>query len=113
MVLLVNVLSGFLLTLSVSAALTPREAPEPTPTPSPSPSPSPPAPSVQDLYRTVLPRPIGETEAVVATEVPGQAPGTGGPSHADGSRDTETRDGLYLGRTRITPSFHALYVRAD
>jgi hypothetical protein len=79
-------------------------SPAPSPSPSPSPSPTPPAPSVEDLYRTILPRPIGEPEGLPAEDAAAE-PAT--PS-GDGERD-----GLYLGRVRFTPSLHASYVIAE
>ena len=49
-----------------------------------------------------------------ATESTGQAPGTAAVGPEERSRDyADTRDGFYLGRTRINPAFHALYVRAE
>jgi Putative beta-barrel porin 2 len=108
----VNVLSGLLLTLAITGPAMKRDVAEPAPSPSPSPSPA--APSVEDLYRTILPRPIGESEAVVTAEAPLQAPGTVGTGTHERSPDVaETRDGLYVGRARINPAFHALYVRAE
>jgi hypothetical protein len=79
----------------------------PAPQASPSPSP-PPEPSVADLYRSILPRPIGDPEAPATEDPGGQTPGTAGVSRDDG-----TRDGLHLGRVQLTPAFHALYVMAE
>ena len=109
--LVANVIAGYLLTFAMAAPPMPREAPTPIPTPSP--SPTPPAPSVEDLYRSILPRPIGESEVVTTAAPIGQAPGTASATNDDRTRDEGRRDGLYLGRVRLTPALHALYVRAE
>jgi hypothetical protein len=103
--------------LLIGLAVTAFAAPAPQASPSPSPSPAavqpPPAPSVEDLYRTILPRPIGESEVVETAEPTGQAPGTATGGTGERTRDERTGEGLYLGRVRFTPSLHALYVRAE
>lgn len=87
------------------AAVAAHTAPAP---PSPTAVEPPPAPSVEDLYRSLLPRPIGDPEALATEDPGGQAPGT-----ARVSRDDGARDGLHLGRVQLTPAFDALYVRAE
>ena len=107
----------------VVAALA-AQAPQPPPSPWPSapalaagaansaPAPPavepPPAPSVEDLYLSILPPPIGDPEAVATEDPGGKTPGTAGDARDDGARE-----GLYLGRVRLTPAFHALYVRGE
>jgi putative beta-barrel porin BBP2 len=93
-------------TLLLGLAVAALAVPAPQASPSPSPSP-PPAPSVEDLYRGILPPPSGDTDTPATDDSGGRTPATAGPS-----RD-EARDGLYLGRVQITPSFHASYVRAE
>jgi len=66
-----------------------------------------------DLYRTILPRPVGTSEVVAVKQVAEQAPGTESVWVEDPSRAAEPRRGIYVGRTRITPSFQLLYVRAE
>ena len=69
---------------------------------------------MEDLYRSILPRPIGESEAIVTGDAPVQAPGTPGTTTEGSSTDDAAlRDGLYVGRARINPAFHALYVTAE
>lgn len=111
-----------LIGLAVAALAAPAPQASPSPSPSaPAPAPVPahtapappavepsPAPSVEDLYLSILPRPIGDPEAVATEDPGGQTPGT-----ASDARHDEVRDGLYLGRVRLTPAFHALYVRAE
>lgn len=113
-----NLLLGLALAAAVSPA--PKPAPSPSPTPSappavvaqsaPAPPPSqvqpPPAASVEDLYRSILPAPIGDP--ALAPEAGGQAPGA-----ATAPGDDTARDGLYLGNVRIAPSVHLVYVDAE
>jgi hypothetical protein len=108
----VNVFLGVILAVAITAppSTTPA-APDPVPSPSPTPSPVAPAATVEDLYRAVLPAPIGESEPAAVGEVAGLAPGTSTASADD--RRHEDSDGLYLGRVKVTPSFHASYVNAE
>lgn len=108
---MVNVFLGLLLTLAMTGPPTTQETPSPAP--SPSPSPPPPAASVEDLYRSILPAPIGEAETVAVAEIAGQAPGTSTAANEDRTRSGETQEGLHLGRARINPSLHMVYVNAE
>jgi putative beta-barrel porin BBP2 len=68
---------------------------------------------VEDLYLSILPPAIGDPEAVVTEDRGGQAPGTAGDARDDGVRGGGVLEGLYLGRVRLTPAFHLLYVRGE
>ena len=111
------------LALTALAAFAPRASPSPSaPAPPPAaveaqgapvpPAPAaiepPPAPGLEDLYRSILPRPIGDPTVFANEDASGQTTRT-----ASGSRDDEARDALYLGTVQLTPAFHALYVRAE
>jgi putative beta-barrel porin BBP2 len=110
---------GFVL----AAVVGPQSPASPSPSPEPSPAISAPAnpqpgvaspgippsePTLEDLYRSILPRPIGDPQALAKEDPGAQAPGTAGVSRDDGARD-----GLHLGRATLTPAFEALYVRAE
>jgi putative beta-barrel porin BBP2 len=108
---------GLVLAAVVGSQAPPSPSPEPSPpisaraTPQPGvPSPvvPPSDPTLEDLYRSILPPPIGDPEPLAAEDPGGQAPGAAGVTRDDGARD-----GLYLGRVQLTPAFHALYVRAE
>ena len=95
----------------------PSPSPEPSPaigaraTPQPGvarPGVPPSDPTLEDLYRSILPSPV-DADAQMAPD----AAGGQGVGAASDARDDGARDGLHLGRIQLTPAFDALYVRAE
>ena len=90
---------GILLASLASAQATAQETPVPSPPPAPSPGPP---PALEDLDRSILPRPLGDAELQT--------------SEGLGSASTPSEDprfGLHLGRVFVGPRFDARYVHAE
>jgi hypothetical protein len=84
-------------------------APAPEPSPSPSPSPA----SVEELYRSILPRPVGETDPDADQDPARQASEATSTPRSDQVRDEGAPNAFYLGSLQITPALHLLHVRAE
>ena len=102
-----------LILLGVAAAMLVAPAPQASPTPAPPlPEPSP-AASVEELYRTILPAPIGDEEAAAGHDSGTQASENASVSRDDRLRDDSGRDALHFGSVFLTPRLRLFFVDAE